>query len=226
MKSARESKGRFRLSIVLALLGNRLCYECGRLLSRGRAHADLTLPLDGRIPVLPWTVAVYFGCFAFWFLIARVVARQPKRAADRFFCAFLLGHAVCFLFFVLFPTTNVRPALSGAGVWDDLLRFLYRIDEADNLFPSIHCFISWLCWVGVRGNRSIGFPWHASALVMAIAVCFSTLTTRQHVLADVVGGILLGECCYGIAGAKRLLSRYSALVDAVLQRLGEIKHGS
>lgn len=37
------------------------------------------------------------------------------------------------------------------------MRLLYWIDAADNLFPSIHCLVSWLCWIGVRRRRDIPY---------------------------------------------------------------------
>ena len=32
------------------------------------------------------------------------------------------------------------------------MRFLYQVDAADNLFPSIHCLTSWFCYIGIRGR--------------------------------------------------------------------------
>ena len=216
-KTARESRPYFVVSLSLMLIGNRLTYGLGRLLGQGRFHRDLTLPADALFPFLPWTISVYFGCFLFWAAIYRVISQRPRRESDRFFLAGLLAKGVCFLFFVLLPTTNVRPEVTGTTVWDGLIRFLYRIDAPDNLFPSIHCMVSWLCLVGVRGKKNISVVWRGSALLMAVAVCLSTLTTRQHVLADAAGGILLGEFSYWIAGHERLLRGYSALVDRLLR---------
>ena len=139
-------------------------------------------------------------------------ARQEKHAAFRFFLADFLSKAVCLLFFVLLPTTMPRPEIPGNTVWDDLMRFLYRIDAPYNLFPSIHCLVSWLCFIGARNHR--GLPrWAAWATgVMAVLVCFSTLTTRQHVVADVAAGIILAEGCYYIAGRSFLLRPASRLL--------------
>ena len=220
-----KDKRYFCVSLALTLLGNRLAYVGGRLLGQGRFHHDLTSSADALIPVLPWTVSIYFGCFLFWVLLYHRVSMLPRERSDRFFCANLLAKGFCFLLFVLLPTTNVRPALPGTTVWDALMRFLYRIDDPDNLFPSIHCMISWLCWVGVRRNRDVPVAWRASALVMAIAVCLSTLTTRQHVLADVFGGVLLGECCYALSGTKKLRRGYAALADGVILRINGMKGG-
>lgn len=35
------------------------------------------------------------------------------------------------------------------------MRFVYAVDAADNLFPSIHCLVSWFCYIGLRGRRDI-----------------------------------------------------------------------
>ncbi len=220
-----KDKRYFCVSLALTLLCNRLAYCGGRLLGQGRFHYDLTLPVDTQIPILPWTVSIYFGCFLFWILLYGRVSMLPREQSDRFFCANLLAKGIGFLFFVLLPTTNVRPVLPGTTIWDAIMRFLYRIDDADNLFPSFHCMIAWLCWVGVRRNRDVPVAWRASALVMAIAVCLSTLTTRQHVLADVFGGVLLGECCYALSGTKKLRRGYAALADGLILRINGMKGG-
>ena len=111
-------------------------------------------------------------------------------------------------------------------VWDTFMRFLYWIDAPDNLFPSLHCMIAWLCWVGIRGNRRVPLPWRIAALLMAVAVCLSTLTIRQHVLMDVVGGILLSELSYWLAGSNKLLRSYSSFIDRLMtgERKIEEKH--
>lgn len=216
------------LSMLLMLAGNQLAYNGARLLNRGRFHHDLTLSADLFLPCLPWTVSIYFGCFAFWALMYWRIAHLSRPASDCFFCANLLAKGFCFLLFVLFPTTNVRPVIAGTTVWDDLMRLLYRLDAPDNLFPSIHCMVSWLCWVGVRNNREIAFLWRAAALVMAVLVCLATLTTRQHVLLDAAGGILLSEGCYHIAGHGRLRRGYTVLADGILlpfaRRKGSNRH--
>lgn len=58
---------------------------------------------------------------------------------------------------------------------------------------------------------------------MALAVCFSTLAVRQHVLLDVPGGILLSELCYWIAGSEKFLCSYSAFIDKLMIGTKRIK---
>lgn len=222
-EQTKDTERYFRISLGITLLTNLLVFQGSRLLTKGRFHYDLTLPADSAIPFLPWTITVYFGCFVFWLFLYGLVSRLPRRKADRFFCANLLVKAVCLLFFLLLPTSCARPELGGGTLWIAAMRILYAIDAPDNLFPSLHCVIAWLCWVGIRGNRSVPLPWRSTALLMAVAVCLSTLTTRQHVLLDVAGGILLSELCYWVAGSRKLLSAYSAFIDRLLIGTKQIK---
>ena len=58
-------------------------------------------------------------------------------------------------FLSLYPTTNTRPVITDGGLWNQLALWLYSIDAADNLFPSIHCLVSWFCYLGIRGRKEI-----------------------------------------------------------------------
>lgn len=197
----------------MAAAWNQLVYYGARVLAADRPHSDWTLPIDRAVPFLPWTVAVYFGCFLFWAVSYLFLAGREKEQAYRFFCADFLAKTVCLACFVLLPTTNVRPAVEGRSVWDALMRLLYRIDAPNNLFPSIHCLVSWLCWVGVRSRADVPRRYRGFSFLMAAAVCLSTLTTRQHVAADVAGGIALAELCYWAAGLEPVARRYSQIMD-------------
>ena len=107
--------------------------------------------------------------------------------------------------------------------WDSFMRFLYWIDPGDNIFPSLHCMIAWLCWVSIRGNKQVPLLWRIMTLIMAILVCLSTLTTRQHVLLDVFGGILLSEFCYCLSDFPMLHKSYTRLVDWLINHLFPIR---
>ena len=92
---------------------------------------------------------------------------------------------------------------------------VYRIDAADNLFPSIHCLVSWFCYIGIRGRKEIPMWYRGASCVMAVLVCVSTLTTKQHVIIDVAGGVLLAEACYWIAKKPVLFRNYEKVLDFI-----------
>ena len=70
-----------------------------------------------------------------------------------FFTADLISRRVCLIIFLAYPTTNTRPVIEGSGFWDLLAGWLYSIDAADNLFPSIHCLVSWFCFLGIKDQK-------------------------------------------------------------------------
>lgn len=196
-------------ALCLSFVWNGLIYYTARQLAAPWPHHDLTTALDRQIPFLPWTVSVYFGAYLFWFVNYSLCALGDEVRRDRFFCADFMAKTVCFVLFLALPTANVRPEVTGDGLWSALMRLLYRLDAADNLFPSIHCLTSWLSWIAVRKRQDIPCAYRIASLIAAVAICFSTLTTRQHVLVDVFGGIALAEGCYALAAKEEVYSVYS-----------------
>ena len=151
------------------------------------------------IPDVNPTVVIYFGCYIFWIIGYLYNAAMDKRHCYRFLMADWLAKAVCFICYVVYPTTNTRPEIVGSDIWAQLMRFLYSMDAADNLFPSIHCLVSWLCYIGIRGNKKVPQWIRTTFCICAIAVFISTLTTKQHVIYDVVAGVALVEVTYRVS---------------------------
>lgn len=194
---------RMRLPLIVILAWDLIVYSGSRMVTWGMVHYNMSLPLDGQIPLIPWTAGIYMGCYVFWVVNYILAVRQREPEAFRFVGAELLAKTVSLVFFLLLPTTMIRPAVTGSGFWNDVMRLIYRTDAADNLFPSLHCMISWFCFIGVRKNPEIPRWYRVFSLVFALAVCVSTVTTKQHVLVDIGAGIALAELCYWIAGTRR-----------------------
>ena len=209
----------FAVSLFLMLLVNRLVFPLARLFTAGAEHGNLSLPADALIPFLPWMIVIYVGVFAWWVYVIWLISGFERREADRFFTANLLVYGISFLVFVFFPTEIQRPELSGNSVWVFFVGLLYRFDSPDNLFPSIHCALGWLFWIGIRGRKEVPFGIRLAGFLLGIAVCISTVTIRQHVLADVFGGIVLSEICWLLAAIPALRRRYGAVVDFLMRRL-------
>ena len=149
----------------------------------------------------------------FWLLSGLIAASREKEFAWRFFAADVLARVVCMAFYLLLPTTNVRPSIPEQGFWNQMLALLYQMDAADNLFPSIHCLNSWFCYIAVRGRREIPRWYQRFSFWAALAVFVSTLTTKQHVIADVIGGALLAEVTWQIAGRTHLGAWYGMILE-------------
>lgn len=184
--------------LLLVVVYNFSVYYMSRVIAGNKHHYDFSLEFDGRIPLVPWTIIIYWGCYLFWIANYILCSRFSKKQAERFLIADIIGKTVCLFFYIFIPTTMSRPQVMGQDLFSWLIRMLYTVDAADNLFPSIHCFVSWMCYIGMRGDQRYGRKYRLFSLFFAIAVCISTLTTRQHVLVDVIAGVALAEISFAI----------------------------
>lgn len=190
----------FAIIPLLACFGlNMLVYSGTMILCADWYHYDLTTALDRAVPLVPEWMYIYFGCYVFWvinyILIARI-NRNNKSVFYRFVITDMCSRIVCAVFFIGFPTTNVRPEVPEAGFSAWLLRFLYNIDQPANLFPSIHCLVSWLCYVGIRGRKDVALWYRAFSCIFALLVVLSTQFTKQHYIVDAIAGIALAEILF------------------------------
>lgn len=201
------------LPLIVSVSFNMAVYGGTRMIAGNWRHYNVESPLDGLIPFWPPSAAVYLGCYIFWIVNYIWIARQGKREVCQFFAADFISRAVCLVIFLVFPTTNIRPSVEPEGFWNKVMLLVYAADAADNLFPSIHCLVSWFCYIGVRGRRDIPAWYRGASFVMAVLVCISTLTTKQHVIVDVIGGVLLAQLCFWIGKNPSVYGFYEKMLD-------------
>jgi len=178
-------------------------------------HYDLTLAADKMIPVIPAFTVIYIGCYLFWIVNYILIARQGKEHCMRFVTADILSRLICGVIYLLLPTMNVRPLLSGTDIWTELLRWVYGMDAPTRLFPSIHCLVSWFCYIGIRRRKNIPKGYRLFSCLFALLVCISTLVTKQHYLVDALGGIFLAEAMYYLAFHTELYRSLEWIFDRI-----------
>jgi len=182
---------------------NSLVYFGTEALTGNWKHYDLTLPIDRAIPLVPGFTVIYLGCYIFWIINYILIARQGEEHCFRFVTADMLSRIVSGIIFILLPTTNVRPVL-----------------------PSIHCLVSWFCYIGIRGRANIPKAYRGFSCIFALLVCVSTQLTKQHYIIDAFGGIAIAELTYWLAfhtqayrGPKRV---FDWLYRGIFDRQGKI----
>lgn len=185
------------LGIVCCLLLNSLVYWGTQQINSHRVLLDVTSPLDHLIPFDSRWVYIYLGAFPFWAAGYVLMARQDRWRS--LLTGALGAKLVCGVLFLLIPSTNVRPEVTGSGLSDTLLRLVYALDPPLDLFPSIHCLESWFCVLGVWGRKEIPRWYRLFSGVFALLIVCSTLATRQHVLADVLAGVLLAQGFFALS---------------------------
>ena len=207
------------LSLVFCFVYNSLIYFGLQRLMESVRHYDLTSDYDRAIPFVPEWSIIYLGCYLFWVINYILIARQPEEDWFKFATADYMSRTVCALFFFFLPTTNIRPEVMGNGLPAVLMRFVYSMDAPTNLFPSIHCLVSWFCFIGIRGKRSIPKWYQMFSMFFAVAVFMSTLFTKQHYIIDVIGGVLLAEVCYYIGNHTMFYQKIRNLFTVINRKV-------
>ncbi len=206
-------------SVIFCFVFNSLIYTGLQILMKHARHYDFTTAADRSIPFVPEWSFVYLGCFLFWAVNYILIVRQGKEGWFRFATADYLSRIVCGFFFILLPTTNVRPEVAGDGLPQLLIRFVYSLDAPTNLFPSIHCLVSWMCFIGIRGKDYVPKQYRAFSCLFAVLVFASTLFTKQHYIVDVIAGVIIAEMCYYISCHRNFYRGVMRRFDAINKKV-------
>lgn len=128
-----------------------------------------------------------------WLYVSLAPAFAANMASLRMYIAGALTMSVVGLVtYWFFPTTT--PPFGVDWTEYPALAFLKAADAAGNAFPSLHvAFAAYTATVIARELRDLHAPAWARVgnWAWCAAIVYSTLATRQHVVIDVAGGLVL-----------------------------------
>ncbi len=158
------------------------------------------MQLDNLIPFCEYFIVPYF----LWFFYVAITLIYFGWFGDdqEYYCLTRSLAVGCTLFLVIsfvFPNgQDLRPALTGDNLFQKAVLWLYSVDTATNVFPSIHVFNSVACCIalcrkeGLRGRIFV----KSGVTLLTISIVLSTVFLKQHTVVDVVGALLLNQGCY------------------------------
>lgn len=207
-------------SLIMCFVVNCLVYWVTQRLAGGMYHYDLTNSFDRAVPFMPQWVVIYILSYPFWVISYAITSKKTsKEFWYRFAFADMLARVVCGIIFVAFPTTNIRPDIVGTGLMDLAMKFIYYMDVPYNLFPSIHCLASLMCYLGIRKCQDVPKWYKGFTLLFAVLIFASTQFTKQHYIVDVIGGVAIALICFAIStrtdGYKKLMGCFDRLNQKV-----------
>jgi len=142
--------------------------------------------IDRGIPFSPTAIWLYLSFFIIvplGYLLAPIERVKWLRAAMQ------LAAVGAGAIYLLWPTTLVYPQDKGDGLSSQLLAALTQVDSLQNCLPSLHMALTVLAvWALSDKQRKVRT---ALLLVWALAIAFSILQLRRHLLVDLVSGALL-----------------------------------
>ena len=164
----------------------------------GPAH-DVSCRLDKKIPYWPYSVFVY----VLWYPMIAVFPLFVYWHSVELYWIYIIAIAVDIIIsivsYVIYPSSFQRP-VPPEGFMGWVMRIVYRCDyKGKNCMPSMHCsmcfiiiFISAVC-IQYNFNLYCGF------LVLSVLIVISTVLTKQHVIIDVITGLLAAMLSIGIS---------------------------
>lgn len=165
---------------------------------------------DDAIPFLPVTAWLYLPVYAAIFIIALAGFRSRSnfnRALRAFAFIMVVGLLGHLLIGAVYPRPLLKPPF--ADLSSRFLAWVQSIDPPGNVFPSLHvAHTSSLAFFIHRDNPRLG----RLVMVLALLLAASTLTTKQHFIADVLSGFALAAlaCWLILRGSPPLSSRLTA----------------
>lgn len=178
---------------IAMLVTNMVTYFGTRIFTQGLVHHDISLPPDHMLPFVPAMISIYILAFVQWIIGYIIIGRESRELCYRIYTGEMLAKLMCLLCFVIYPTTIIRPEITGTGIFDSLTQLVYNLDAPDNLFPSIHCLESYVCFRGALETKKMPAWYKYVMLVMTLLVFASTVLVKQHVVIDMFGAVLVAE---------------------------------
>lgn len=168
-------------------------YFFTKLITEDSVHYDLSLPIDSMIPFVPFFILFYVTSYIQWFFSYVYHCKAEKEACYSILSTDIIANVMCMVCFLVMPTSIVRPEVTGNGIFDIITKIIYYLDTPVNLFPSMHCLTSWICFRGslLMKNSPKWYP--ALQLIFTLFVFASTVFVKQHFFIDIIAGVVFAE---------------------------------
>ncbi len=182
-----------RRPLLAVLIFNFVAYYVPKLLESHRQLHLMSTAFDDALPRIPAFIFIYVLAYVQWVTAYIIIARDSRERCFRFTAGELCAKAISMAILLLYPTTLDRPPVEVTDFTSFVLSNVYGADTPTNLFPSLHCLASWLCF-----RQSLGLKrmprWYAWAQGgFSLLVFASVLLVKQHVWPDIFGGIAAAE---------------------------------
>jgi len=156
---------------------------CDYLAASFAHRYDVRTPLDNWPPFLPQTAIAYMLINPLLAAPAVILQDWPRIAG--FYATLCAEVALAGVLFLAFPVMPPQAIASD----DPAMRVADFVNLTYNTFPSLHVTLATSC--GMVLSPILPRGWKSALWIAILAIVASTLLTKQHYVADVVGGATL-----------------------------------
>ena len=187
----------------------------------------ISSPLDQYIPFIP----VFILPYLFWFLYIAGPGLYFLFCEKEVFCRLMyfgmIGMTVFLVVSWVYPNgLAIRPdSFADDNVFTQLTRFVYSVDTATNVLPSIHVFNSVGIYLAVKDSERLsqkkGIRY--ASLIMTTLIILSTMFVKQHSVVDVVAGLTLSYVSYELVYGGPALQIWNSMNMVKYRKKEELK---
>lgn len=199
---------------IVALHG--LAFYGTRLVNSNWVHYSPETAIDRAIPLCTGFFIIYVLAFAQWAITGFLLLRESRESCCRVATVELITTLVALVCFLAFPTSMQRPEITGNCLGDIIGKAIYAADSPDNLFPSLHCTASWICFRGSLRSKSYGKFFAPVNGVMAVLVFASVVFVKQHLFVDIVSAVAIVELVIFFTDKFRLDRAISKINEKIM----------
>ncbi len=153
--------------------------------------------LDSKFKLKPKWVWIYSGLYYPLIILVIITVdgmREFNYMAMSYFILLFMQMA-CFLVFPVATPKSWREKVTENSKSERMLKLVQSFDKPDNCFPSMHVSVAMLSAMHfMMSPLNLGY-W---PLLFPLLIALSALYTKQHYIADLVPGAVLGWFAYKI----------------------------
>lgn len=172
--------------------------------------------IDQNTPFLPWTVLIYISEY-FYFAFVYILLREEDNI-NQYLYSYFVAQLIACLVFVIYPVTYPRelfPIPSNIPLWlQETWIWLRKADAPTNCLPSLHVASVYLSAFAFITDKQKKLFWFF--FIWSTLIAFTTLTTKQHYLVDILSGMALAGSTYFWFHHRQKYKRVIALSETVI----------
>ncbi len=178
----------------------------------GKDYSWIFKNFNNLVPFLDWTIYPYVIAYPVWMIGVFVIGYYSKKRLYNILGVVIVTFLICGAWYMLFQS-DVESWRTTSGLFinndyatprtdlnftESLVMMIYMAAGPRNALPSMHTLNSWICILGVRGNKNIPKWIVILTWIFNIAIIISTQTTKQHYIIDSIVALTLAESAYWI----------------------------
>jgi membrane-associated phospholipid phosphatase len=220
-----EQKLEHAIPFILYLVGYLLWFKLLEDIPRARYH-DLASVIDRLIPFAEIFIVPYISWFALQAAWVSFLFFYDRDAYDKLVTILMFGMTVFLVVSTIYPTAlTLRPwHIARDNVFVDMVRGLWSIDTATNVWPSIHVYntTALMFTLFTTKDRNVIQKVRIPMFIWCVLIILSTMFLKQHSVGDVLSGLALAGIGYSMVYIKGLVMTFRSFdrrVERVIEGL-------